>query len=64
MDFHAFTFSQEVCNFVIYGQPLLYKLVCQTGVRGNVHTPVVVSEAVGQLHVAAEAVRVPTDHVS
>ena len=49
---------------VIYRQPLLYKLVCQPGVGGDVHTPVVVSEAVGQLHVAAEAVRVPANHVS
>ena len=48
---------------VIYRQPLLYKLVCQLSVGGDVHTPVVVSEAVGQLHVAAEAVRVPADHV-
>ena len=51
-------------NNVIYRQPLLYKLVCQEGVGGDVHTPVVVSEAVGQLHVAAEAVRVPANHVS
>ena len=48
---------------VIYRQPLLYKLVCQSSVGGDVHTPVVVSEAVGQLHVAAEAVRVPANHV-
>ena len=50
-------------KIVIYRQPLLCELVCQEGVGGDVHTPVVVSEAVGQLHVAAEAVRVPADHV-
>ena len=48
---------------VICRQSLLYELVCQPGVRGDVHTPVVVSEAVGELYVAAEAVRLPADHV-